>query len=276
MTGDNAAVTDVELLNSFNGISAVQAHRHYIARVQGQPLQTGLFVDQTYDIGRIENVHWNPWWSQDVHVTQFQAVYGRAFVIARSDWEYVFNTFCFGYAIGYHFITSSTGSMNGNFLGIGADLAFNASVQVDGAQPMGILITNGEFTAFDDTNFCPICTYPPTHVVVTGTNTGPVRFVNSAFWGPAAQIATLDGTGLIGFSDCEFVDWDTGNKGRAGIQVNSGSLIVRGCDFQHDGIQIQLSNKVQKAVIVANVLRGAERIVDQGAANVQKGYNAAG
>jgi hypothetical protein len=36
MTGNNAAVTDVELLNSFNGIYAVQAHRHYIARVQGQ------------------------------------------------------------------------------------------------------------------------------------------------------------------------------------------------------------------------------------------------
>ena len=36
MTGNNAAVTDVELLNSYNGIQAVQAHRHYIARVQGQ------------------------------------------------------------------------------------------------------------------------------------------------------------------------------------------------------------------------------------------------
>lgn len=36
MVGNNAAVTDIELLNSFNAISAVQAHRHYIARIQGQ------------------------------------------------------------------------------------------------------------------------------------------------------------------------------------------------------------------------------------------------
>ena len=47
MNGNNAAVTDVELLNPFNGISAVQAHRHYIARVQGQPINIGIFVDET-------------------------------------------------------------------------------------------------------------------------------------------------------------------------------------------------------------------------------------
>ena len=40
-------------------------------------------------------------------------------MFARTDWEYVFNTFAFGYAIGYHFVASKQGSCNGNFLGIG-------------------------------------------------------------------------------------------------------------------------------------------------------------
>jgi hypothetical protein len=57
--GDNAAVTDVELLNSYNGINATLAARHYIARVQGQPVNIGIFVDQTYDIGRIEDVRFD-------------------------------------------------------------------------------------------------------------------------------------------------------------------------------------------------------------------------
>jgi len=39
--------------------------------------------------------------------------------------------------IGYHFITSSSGTVNGNFLGIGADLMTIASVMVEGAQPAG-------------------------------------------------------------------------------------------------------------------------------------------
>jgi hypothetical protein len=50
LTQNNPAVLDVELLNSFNGISAVGAARHYIARVQGQPTNIGIFVDQTYGI----------------------------------------------------------------------------------------------------------------------------------------------------------------------------------------------------------------------------------
>jgi hypothetical protein len=41
MTGNNPSVQDVELLNSYNGISAVGAARHYIARVQGQPTNVG-------------------------------------------------------------------------------------------------------------------------------------------------------------------------------------------------------------------------------------------
>ena len=117
MVGNNAAVTDVELLNSFNGIWAVQAHRHYIARVQGQPTNVGLFVDQTYDIGRIEDVHWNPWYSMDDAYFTFQCLHGRAFVMGRSDWEYVFNTFAFGYAFGYHFVDTGDGAMNVSRLG---------------------------------------------------------------------------------------------------------------------------------------------------------------
>ena len=93
LSGNNAAVTDVELLNPYLGINATLAGRHYIARVQGQPLLIGLYVDQTYDIGRIEDVHFNPWYSPNHPFVEFQLVHGRAFVFGRSDWEYVLNTF---------------------------------------------------------------------------------------------------------------------------------------------------------------------------------------
>ena len=96
--------------------------------------------------------------------------------------------------------------MNGNFLGIGADLAFNASVQVDGAQAPGILITNGEFTSFGSGGtWCPSCTQLNRQVVVNAGTQGPVRFVNSAFWGPSHQIAVSDSSSTLGFSDSTFV-----------------------------------------------------------------------
>ena len=127
MEGNNAAVTDCELSGSWRGINATAAHRHYIAG-QGQPIDLGVFIDQTYDIGRMEmfiSIRGSQVRNLSLHINSRTVT----FVLGRSDWEYVFNTFAFGYAIGYHFIETSTGSMNGNFLGLGADLAINASVR---------------------------------------------------------------------------------------------------------------------------------------------------
>ena len=100
LVSDNSAVLDVECLNCWDFVRAVGSGRHYIARLQGQPLNTGIFIDETYDIGRVDSVHFNPWYSAHPAFMQWQLTHGRAFVIARSDWEYVLNTFAFGYAIG--------------------------------------------------------------------------------------------------------------------------------------------------------------------------------
>ena len=250
--------------------------------MSGHPLNVGVFVDETYDIGRVEDVHFNPWFSNAHPFIEYQLVHGRAFVFGRSDWEYVFNTFAFGYAIGYHFIETDAGEMNGNFLGIGADLAINASVRVDASQPMGVLVTNGEFTAFADEDWLPGSTSwaDPTHVVASATNTGAVKFVDSSFWGHGSQVARVDGSGWITFDACEFVEWDMqanagAGDGRAAIRVFGGSVIVQGSSFEQDKTQIELGPLVKRAVIVGNLFDGAQRwIVNETATNVQAAANA--
>jgi hypothetical protein len=67
----------------------------------------------------------------------------EAFAFARTDWEYVTNTF-FSVKTGYRFIKTAAGACNGQFSGIGADAA-QRCVSVEEIQPMGLLITNGEF-----------------------------------------------------------------------------------------------------------------------------------
>jgi len=265
MSGNNPAIIDVELLNPYQGISAVSAARHYISRIQGQPLKTGIFVDQTYDIGRIENVHWNPWFSMETQLFNWQLANGEGFIIARTDWEYVFNTFAFGYRVGYHFVHSSTGDCNGNFLGIGADNT-NIAVLVEASQPYGILITNGEFTSFAGTN--------PTEVSVDGHSV--VKFVNSAFWGPSNQIASINNTGVVGFIGCTFSAWDADNTGRAAIQVSgAGSVIIQGNEFQENKAQINLAPEVTRATIVGNLFTGTENIKYTAKSSIQIGLNAA-
>jgi hypothetical protein len=254
MRGKNPAVISVELLNPYNGIDAMHNERHLIRDVQGQPLRRGIMVDDIYDVGRIENVHFNPWWSMHPKLFGWQQEHGEAFIFGRSDWQYVFNTFCFGYNAGYKFIETQAGVCNGNFLGIGADDCFTACV-VENSAPMALLISNGEFVSFHGRD--------PTMVRVGEANKGSVRFVNCAFWGPCNQIAKIAGKGTVGFSDCTFMQWDHKREGRAAIQASSGTILVRGCEFQEDKPQILIGEDVKRAVIADNIIKGKTRIANE-------------
>jgi hypothetical protein len=185
--------------------------------------------------------------------------HGEAFIFGRSDWQYVFNTFCFGYNVGYKFIKSKSGDCNGNFLGIGADDCFTA-LEVEECSPIGLLISNGEFVSFHGPD--------PTMVRVGSNNVGSVRFVNSAFWGPCNQIAKIAGKGTVGFSDCTFVQWDRNKEGRHALQVEGGNLIVRGCEFQENKPQVSLTAGVRRAVISENIIKGKLGVTNQSKGSV--------
>jgi len=265
MRGKNPAVLAVEMLNPYNGIDAAHNERHLIRDVSGQPLRRGIYVDDIYDIGRIENVHFNPWWSVQPRLFKWQQEHGEAFLIGRSDWQYVFNTFCFGYNVGYKFIQTRAGVCNGNFLGIGADDCFTAVV-VENSAPFGLLISNGEFVSFHGPD--------PTMVAVGTNHNGVVRFVNCAFWGPCNQIARIAGRGTVGFSDCTFVQWDHQREGRHAIQVQSGKILVRGCEFREDKPQLELGEGVRQAAVSDNIFSGKPRVTNHSKIAVTLNHNA--
>ena len=157
--GDNT-VENVTLINSYNGIRIGPEPnvRHRIRSVSGCVLRRGIWLDNCSDIGRIENVQWHcHWWSSPKVGGDWDKVFKymwkncEGFILARTDWEYVTNTFIFPVSIGYHFIATKNGAMNGQLCGIGADAA-NRCIVVDQIQPMGLLITNGQFVAFEGEN----------------------------------------------------------------------------------------------------------------------------
>ena len=267
MKEKNPAILECELLNPYRGIDTTTSERHLIRNISGQPLRLGVYVDSIYDIGRIENVHFNPWWSMKPKLFDWQMKNGEAFVFGRTDWQYVHNTFCFGYNIGYRFIETPAGVTNGNFLGIGADDCYTA-IQIDQCAPMGLLITNGEFVSFHGPD--------PTMVRVSPTNKGVVRFSNCAFWGPCRQIGVVEGKGTVGFSDCTFVQWAYKDKEEGQARSNAkdrtddpalkllgGTVLVRGCDFQDIKPHILLGKDVKKAVVSENVFKGKVQIDNQ-------------
>ncbi len=245
--GDNVTVMDCLLVNPYLGIDLAthNSGRHFISRVYGYPLRCGIAVDQCYDIGRIENVHFWPFWegASGGAVRRFVQENGEAFVFGRTDWQYVFNTFCFGYRIGYRFVETPSGVCNGNFLGIGAD-STNVAVQVDQCSPIGLQITNGEFVSFEGVH--------PTELVVDAANIGTVLLNNCSFWGPSWNCARISGNGYVGFEQCNFRDWDAGNVAEPCIVANGGSLTVNACRFDRDRPGIRVEEGAAGAVITSN------------------------
>lgn len=257
--GMHCTIENVTLVNPWRGIdfSTHWNELHLVRNVFGCPLKTGLFVDGCSDIGRIENVHFNPhYWFRDEgdgearphhdRLMDWLVREGEGFVFGRTDWEYVLNTFCYGYRSGYRFIRTEKGECNGNFLGIGGDGCRNA-VDVEAAAPYGILITNGEFVG--------LRAEEPVQVAVGPKTGGVVQFNNCAFWGPAEQIARIEG-GAVSFLQCNFHYWDAGNRGRAAIEARGGALILQNCLFHRAGLQFRLGPKIKAAVIAGNLMKG--------------------
>ena len=120
---NNVGIRDCCFLNPFEAVRLVRANRHLVRNVTGYPIRRGIFVDECYDIGHIENVHFWPFgvvYKPDDPFCKWVNTQGVAFELARTDWHYVLNTFCFGYGVGYKF-SGQGGERNGNFLGLGAD-----------------------------------------------------------------------------------------------------------------------------------------------------------
>jgi len=270
-------VMDVTLVNPYKGIDIGSVHNelHYLRNIFGCPLKIGIYINNCTDIGRIENVHFNPhFWARDEgdgvprpnggKLIEHLLKEAEAFVFGRTDWEYVLNTFCYGYRIGYHFIGTKEGGCNGNFLGIGADGTQNAVV-VHKSAPYGLLITNGEFVSMRAED--------PVEIIVGPENSGAVQFNNCAFWGPANQIARIEGTGSVSFVQCNFVYWDHAKKNLPAIQANGGNLTVQSCNFQRPRKQIYLGDNQRSAIIFGNQMKNEISIENESSGDVQIGFN---
>ena len=255
MRSANPAVIDVELLNPYNGIRVGPGGRQYVRNVYGQPLHIGLFVDECYDCCRLENVHWNPWWTFESDMARWQLDNGVGFVFGRSDGQYALNTFCFNYDIGYKFIRTEAGVTYGNFSGANAELC-HACVSVEDCCTWGVLISNAGYALLD----------PPRSMMVrvAASNRGTVRFNNCAFWGPTDRCALIEGDpiALVAFADCTFAEWAEDRKmspkqcaGRDPcIAVLGGSTMIRGCEFRDHKPQVYLGSAVRGAIVTENIM----------------------
>ncbi|HEX2972450.1 MAG TPA: glycosyl hydrolase family 28-related protein [Tepidisphaeraceae bacterium] len=262
---ENVGIQDCCFLNPYEAIKLVRSARHLVRNITGYPSKRGIYVDECYDIGKIENIHFWPFgvaYKADDPYCKWVNTQGVAFELARTDWHYVLNTFCFGYGVGYKFSESKAGSANGNFLGLGADSCRRAVV-VDQAQPAGLLITNGEFVGrWGSTD--SVC------IEIGPKAEGKVSLVNCSFWGPIDRCIWMRSpVGQVTASACHFENWDTHSQGAAAIQLDAGKAVVQGCTFSKEGTHVQAGQRVRSAILTSNQAYGGFRVDNQAGKRTQ-------
>jgi hypothetical protein len=65
------------------------------------------------------------------------------------------------------------------------------------------------------------------------------------------------------------VQWDHPKEGRAALRAESGTLLVRGCEFQENKPQVELGTNCTRVIITDNVTTGPLRVENHSAGDVQ-------
>jgi hypothetical protein len=241
--GQMCQVVEVAMTNPYRAIDAgTHANElHLIRDVYACPLNIGIYVDQCTDVGRLENVHFNPnFWKrsglepklpapppgfkggEDAYWNSVLQPYLRenlvGFKVGRTDWEYITNCFVIFAKQGFLFDDLGHGPGNALVTQSGSDLG-PVAVQVNQTQKhAGVQFSNCQFMAT---------------VRIGPENTGPVKISNSGFWvvSDTREQVVNEGPGTVILNACHFRDWDLPGEGAPCVRASNGRLILSQCDF---------------------------------------------
>lgn len=279
--GQHYNILDVTIANAYNGIDCGTFHNegHHLRNILMCALHQGVFIDQTTDIGRMENVHIHNvyWWRvdkpyklQDSEVKALEEYTKKnltGFLIGRTDWEYISNSFVIWAKVGFHFVKTASpagGLANALITQSGSDLG-PVAVKIEAVQShAGVIFENCQFMSGFD---------------IGPENRGPVKLNNCGFWGRPGSGSQIDmaGQNTLTVTATHFHKWDYDHVGRACIRVMNGSLLMSQCDFMKDGNpspHVYLGPLAQSAVITGNRFQhGETKIINESQAQVMLDNN---
>lgn len=268
---DNASVINVTLVNSYNGIKVgpVPNELHYIRNVYGTPLNEGIWLSQTTDIGRIMNVHFEPkYWStsglnnspSEVSILSWlQNNVTTGIVMGRSDWEYIYEVSLIGYQTGVKIFKYSDHGPNGVIYGLTIEKS-KIGIDLLDVSPIGWAITNSSIKVEGDNSVC---------VQASNAFNSLIQFNTCVFGGnPLNNIKFLSSsTGRMSFQNCTFENWaQTGNY--PAIDCVRGSVSLIGNTFNLDKLHVRLGSNVTNTQILDNIFPTTLKIENSSASEI--------
>jgi hypothetical protein len=247
--GGSYTIKNVTLVNPYQGIQFGPGFNElfYVRGVYGSPLSTGLQIADISDIGRSEDIHFNPdIWSdsglpgappRDGAHRKYMYENGTGFRLFRVDWVYAVFLEIRGYATGMEAFESATGAANGMLYGC-SFTDCQTAVRLTSTHEAGFGFTQcllaGEIgielpKTFPASLYCHSC-------VIRGSRA-------------AALLAGVTSSATL-FRDCTF----------AGAVIRSvGNASFSGCSFAGSAVPLVLEPGVNAATIVGSRYSGPGR-----------------
>ena len=245
-------IENVYLHNPYQGINLNGCHLNTVRDVRGEPLRVGIHADHTYDVSRIENIHFWPYFTLGKPLREWVQSNGVAFEFGRSDWQSCVNTFCYGYHTGYRFFATeedkqrkwAAGTTNGSFVGIGADRAC-IGIDVENCFSIGVSVTNAMIGPFGAVKGARA-------VLMRESNTGNMTLTNCNFWAVTSSLAEVRG-GSLTLNGCNIHAWALLDKEAPCLKQTGGRLKVTGCTLNQGGYFAELAGKESRALFHGNM-----------------------
>ncbi|WP_186320237.1 glycosyl hydrolase family 28-related protein [Paenibacillus sp. Y412MC10] len=247
LPGDSATVKNVTLVNAYQGIKIGPDWNelHYVKNLYGTTLKTGIFLDYTTDIGRLEGIHLSPdLWSgsgltgspERGELHDYMTSHAEGIVMGRSDWEYMSDIHISGYETGMR-MTTRTGSLesaNAQLYKIQVEDC-HVALKIEGVNNYGLLISDSRFEAGAGQH--PIAIY-----ATQGFNS-IVQFNGVTVGGHPDQAVLNEGSGTLSFENSSFANWGDGSEDYA-IVARGGSLILGASSFAKSDRHLLLEGNV--------------------------------
>jgi Fn3 associated/Pectate lyase superfamily protein len=260
VNGDNYTIKNVTLVNPYNAFKTGPEGNelHTLRNVYGTPLNTGIWIDSTTDIGRVITVRFAPrYWEEsglpgapgtsDAKATLRAALLDSAVGLdmGRSDWEYLYDIEIAGYSVGVKIRQGAQGTTNAVMFGSTLEDCGTALV-LESLNGVGLAATGCRFTG-------------SRHAVHAPASFETVSQFNSCEFECSADSAVLlEGSGTLTFQNCRF----TGKKATA-VEATAGKVTVMGCEFAGKSTHVALGADVRRARILGNTFKGSPQIVDE-------------
>ncbi|MCL2772576.1 MAG: hypothetical protein FWD71_04420 [Oscillospiraceae bacterium] len=223
---DSMTVQNVTLVNPYVGISCgPDANElHYIRDVYISPLHTGVFMDMTTDIGRMQGLKISPEYCEKfLNLGESQKkslrdyIYNNAVGVfmARSDWEYGYDIYIEGCKTGFRVTSMKDSGPNTQLSSVHIHNC-KVGIHLVNVNPYGVALSDSKITSdFKTVNA----------ILTDETFTTVAQFNKVDISGEFLFCIWHKGSGQLSFVDCSF------DKRNGTVQENGGLSFIN-CEFQ--------------------------------------------